>query len=299
MERLDKLLAATGRWSRREVKQLVRQGQVLVNGFPAASAEEKYDPASAAFTVCGQPLTLRRYTYVLLHKPAGVLTATEDRRQPTVLELLPPELRRIDLAPVGRLDKDTEGLLLLTNDGDFANLMMHPSHGVSKLYRVTVRPRATEEQVVALSQGVELDDGTRTQPAVINVVTDEPERTVLEMTIREGKNREIRRMCEAVGLDVIRLRRNAMGAVKLGMLQPGEYRELTKSELNALRAAGIRGVSRPKPEEAAKKPARRPAEGAKRGPRAAGSRPGARPTGRPGSGKGPARGPKKPGGPRG
>ena len=152
---------------------------------------------------------------------------------------------------------------------------------------------------MALSQGVELDDGTRTQPAVINVVTDEPERTVLEMTIREGKNREIRRMCEAVGLDVIRLRRNAMGAVKLGMLQPGEYRELTKSELNALRAAGIRGVSRPKPEEAAKKPARRPAEGAKRGPRAAGSRPGARPTGRPGSGKGPARGPKKPGSPRG
>ena len=104
MQRLDKLLAATGRWSRREVKQLVRQGQVLVNGVPAASAEEKYDPASAAFTVCGQPLTLRRYTYVLLHKPAGVLTATEDRRQPTVLELLPPELRRIDLAPVGRLD---------------------------------------------------------------------------------------------------------------------------------------------------------------------------------------------------
>ena len=117
MERLDKLLAATGRWSRREVKQLVRQGQVLVNGVPAASAEEKYDPASAAFSVCGQPLILRRYTYVLLHKPAGVLTATEDRRQPTVLELLPPELRRIDLAPVGRLDKDTEGLLLLTNDG--------------------------------------------------------------------------------------------------------------------------------------------------------------------------------------
>ena len=107
MERLDKLLAATGRWSRREVKQLVRQGQVLVNGVPAASAEEKYDPASAAFTVCGQPLTLRRYTYVLLHKPAGVLTATEDRRQPTVLELLPPELRRIGLFPVGRLDKDT------------------------------------------------------------------------------------------------------------------------------------------------------------------------------------------------
>ena len=234
----------------------------------------------------------------MLNKPRGFVTTTSDELgRKTVMDLMEGVPARV--FPVGRLDRDSEGLLLLTNDGDFANLMMHPSHGVSKLYRVTVRPRATEEQVVALSQGVELDDGTRTQPAVINVVTDEPERTVLEMTIREGKNREIRRMCEAVGLDVIRLRRNAMGAVKLGMLQPGEYRELTKSELNALRAAGIRGVSRPKPEEAAKKPARRPAEGAKRGPRAAGSRPGARPTGRPGCGKGPARGPKKPGGPRG
>ena len=133
MERLDKLLAATGRWSRREVKQLVRQGQVLVNGVPAASAEEKYDPASAAFTVCGQPLTLRRCTYVLLHKPAGVLTATEDRRQPTVQELLPPELRRIDLAPVGRLDKDTTGLLLLTNDGALTQQLISPKYHVPKV----------------------------------------------------------------------------------------------------------------------------------------------------------------------
>ena len=138
MERLDKLLAATGRWSRREVKQLVRQGQGLVNGVPAASAEEKYDPASAAFTVCGQPLTLRRYTYVLLHKPAGVLTATEDRRQPTVLELLPPELRRIDLAPVGRLDKDTEGLLLLTNDGELTHRLLSPRYHVDKRYLARV-----------------------------------------------------------------------------------------------------------------------------------------------------------------
>ena len=112
--------------------------------------------------------------------------------------------------------------------------MMHPSHGVSKLYRVTVRPRADESQVIALSKGVTLDDGSVTQPAVINVVVDEPGRTVMEMTIKEGKNRQIRRMCEAVGLEVIRLRRSAMGAVKLGMLQPGQYRELTKSEVAAL-----------------------------------------------------------------
>ena len=263
-----------------------------VNGHPVTLGD-KMDPHQDILSVDGQRIYIQRkreFYYYMLNKPRGFVTTTSDELgRKTVMDLMEGVPARV--FPVGRLDRDSEGLLLLTNDGDFANLMMHPSHGVSKLYRVTVRPRATEEQVVALSQGVELDDGTRTQPAVINVVTDEPERTVLEMTIREGKNREIRRMCEAVGLDVIRLRRNAMGAVKLGMLQPGEYRELTKSELNALRAAGIRGVSRPKPEEAAKKPARRPAEGAKRGPRAAGSRPG--------NGKGPARGPKKPGGPRG
>ena len=143
----------------------------------------------------------------------------------------------------GRLPARPLGMKF-TNDGGFANLMMHPSHGVSKLYRVTVRPRAEESQIIALSKGVTLDDGSVTQPAVINVVVDEPGRTVMEMTIKEGKNRQIRRMCEAVGLEVIRLRRSAMGAVKLGMLQPGQYRELTKSEVAALRAAAQKGKAR-------------------------------------------------------
>ena len=116
MERLDKVLAATGRWSRREVKQLVRQGQVRVNGAAAASAEEKVEPETAVITVGGEPVRLQKYTYVMLHKPAGVLSATEDSRQRTVLDLLPPELRKRGLSPVGRLDKDTEGLLLLTDD---------------------------------------------------------------------------------------------------------------------------------------------------------------------------------------
>ena len=121
MERLDKLLAGTGKWSRREVKALVRQGLVRVDGRLAASAEDKLDPAAAIITVAGETISLCRFTYVMLHKPAGVLTATEDRKQPTVLDLLPPELRRIGLAPVGRLDKDTEGLLLLINDGELAH----------------------------------------------------------------------------------------------------------------------------------------------------------------------------------
>ena len=127
MERLDKVLAATGRWSRREVKQLVRQGQVRVNGAAAASAEEKVEPETAVITVGGEPVRLQKYTYVMLHKPAGVLTATEDSRQRTVLDLLPPELRKRGLSPVGRLDKDTEGLLLLTDDGELAHRLLSPS----------------------------------------------------------------------------------------------------------------------------------------------------------------------------
>ena len=149
---------------------------------------------------------------------------------------------------MGRLDKDSEGLLLMTNDGAFAQAVTHPSGGISKLYRVTVQPRADEAQLLKLSSGVVLDDGTRTLPCAINVVTDEPGRTVMEMTLKEGKNREIRRMCEAVGLEVIRLKRNAEGVVKLGMLQPGKYRELTKAEVERPCA--------PQPPRAAPRPAR-------------------------------------------
>ena len=153
------------------------------------------------------------------------------------------------LRPVGRLDKDSEGLLLMTDDGAFINMLTHPSGGVGKLYRVTVNPRATEQQIIEMSSGVVLDDGVKTKPCVIHVVVDEPGRSVLEITLHEGRNRQIRRMCSAVGLQVVRLRRSAEGPVKLGMLQPGEYRELKKSEINALRNAAMkssnRGESRP------------------------------------------------------
>lgn len=127
MERLDKVLAGTGRWSRREVKDLVRQGRVRIDGVTARTAEEKLDPDAAAISVDGQPVETERFTYVMLHKPAGVLSATEDSRQSTVLDLLPPELRKRGLSPVGRLDKDTEGLLLLTNDGALAIGCSRPS----------------------------------------------------------------------------------------------------------------------------------------------------------------------------
>ena len=133
LERLDKIIASTGRWSRREVKNLIRQGRVLVNGMPPRSAEEKADPETAEIVVNGETITYRRYTWIMLNKPAGYLSATEDGRGKTVLDLLPPELQKQKLFPVGRLDKDTEGLLLLTNQGSLAHDLLSPRHHVDKV----------------------------------------------------------------------------------------------------------------------------------------------------------------------
>lgn len=237
-QRIQKVLADQGICSRREAERLIADGKVKVNGHPV-SLGDKMDPDYDKVSIDGKNVRIvrkRQYTYIMLHKPRGYLTTrSDDRGRKTVMDLVadvPAMLR-----PVGRLDKDSEGLLLMTDDGAFINLLTHPSGGVGKLYRVTVNPRATEEQVVQMASGVVLDDGVRTQPCVIHVVTDEPGRTVLEITLHEGRNRQIRRMCSAVGLQVVRLKRSAEGPVKLGMLQPGEYRELKKSEVSALRNA--------------------------------------------------------------
>lgn len=237
-QRIQKVLADQGICSRREAERLIAVGKVKVNGHPVGLGD-KMDPDYDKVSIDGKNVRIvrkRQYTYIMLHKPRGYLTTrSDDRGRKTVMDLVadvPAMLR-----PVGRLDKDSEGLLLMTDDGAFINLLTHPSGGVGKLYRVTVNPRATEEQVVQMASGVVLDDGVRTQPCVIHVVTDEPGRTVLEITLHEGRNRQIRRMCSAVGLQVVRLKRSAEGPVKLGMLQPGEYRELKKSEVSALRNA--------------------------------------------------------------
>ena len=275
LTRIQKVLSEQGYCSRRAAEQIIREGRVKVNGHPAGLGD-KMDPNRDVLSVDGQRVWLQKkqeLCYLMLHKPRGYVTTTSDELgRKTVMDLVADYPVRV--FPVGRLDKDSEGMILLTNDGTFANLMMHPSHGVSKLYRVTVHPRATEEQVVALSEGVVLDDGVRTQPAVINVVTDEPGRTVLEMTIKEGKNRQIRRMCEAVGLEVARLKRTYIGPLKLGMLQPGEYRELTAGELSAIRAYMQKADNRRKGEEAAGKAAEKPGRPAgETAPKAEGRKP--------------------------
>lgn len=211
MERLDKLLAGTGKWSRREVKALVRQGLVRVDGRLAASAEDKLDPAVAVVTVAGETVALHRFTYVLLHKPAGVLTATEDRKQPTVLDLLPPELRRIGLAPVGRLDKDTEGLLLLTNDGELAHRLLSPKYHVEKRYFARVDGELSAADAEAFARGMTLGDGLECLPAGLEVLPDR----VCIVTLREGKFHQVKRMLAARGAPVLYLKRLSMGPLTL------------------------------------------------------------------------------------
>ena len=237
MERLDKLLAGTGKWSRREVKALVRQGLVRVDGRLAASAEDKLDPATAIVTVAGETISLCRFTYVMLHKPASVLTATEDRKQPTVLDLLPPELRRIGLAPVGRLDKDTEGLLLLTNDGELAHRLLSPKYHVEKRYFARVDGELSAADAEAFARGMTLGDGLECLPAGLEVLPDR----VCIVTLREGKFHQVKRMLAARGAPVLYLKRLSMGPLTLDdSLAAGAYRLLRAEEISALyRVCGL------------------------------------------------------------
>lgn len=229
MERLDKLLAGTGRWSRREVKTLIREGRVLVDGVPAASGEQKLDPNRSPVQVDREELALGGFTYVMLHKPPGVLSATEDPRQETVLDLLSPELRRRGLFPVGRLDKDSEGLLLLTNDGALAHRLLSPKRHVDKVYRIWLdRPLAQADRD-AFEQGILLADGTVCRPAGLTLLGDGREALV---TLHEGKFHQIKRMCASRGAAVCRLKRLSMGSLVLDEnLAPGAYRPLTGEEV--------------------------------------------------------------------
>jgi 16S rRNA pseudouridine516 synthase len=235
MERIDKLLASTGKWSRREVKDLVRQGRVLAGGRPVLRPEEKLDPAAARLTVDGQEVDCAPFVYVMLHKPAGLLSATEDPRQPTVLDLLPPELRRRGLFPVGRLDKDTTGLLLLTDDGDLAHQLLSPKKHVDKVYLAQVEGRVDGEDVRALAAGMVLEDGLHCLPAGLEPLGDGSSCLV---TLREGKYHQVKRMLAARGKPVVSLHRRRMGPLALDEdLPSGTWRFLTEEEVSILRGS--------------------------------------------------------------
>ena len=233
-QRLDKIIASTGRFSRREVKLLARQGRILVDGRAIRDTAEKADPETAEITVDGEPLLWRSRTWVMLHKPAGYLSATEDGRGPTVLDLLPPELRKQGLFPVGRLDKDTEGLLLLTNDGQLAHDLLSPRHHVDKVYYARTAGRLTEADCAAFEAGMELSDGLRCLPAGLEILSAGEESEAL-VTLWEGKFHQIKRMLAQLGKPVTYLKRLRMGNLTLDpLLPPGEFRFLTETEQKEL-----------------------------------------------------------------
>ena len=237
-QRLDKIIASTGRFSRREVKDLIRHGRVWVDGAPACSAQDQVDPETVAITINGEPMLYRRFTWVMLNKPAGYLSATEDGRGATVLDLLPQELQRQNLFPVGRLDKDTEGLLLLTNQGGLAHDLLSPKKHVDKEYYVRVDGRLTGADCEAVKAGLRLDDGLVCQPAEL-VILPEGAGSEAHITIREGKFHQIKRMMAYLGKPVTYLERVRMGNLTLdSALSRGNWRFLTAEEVNDLEKAG-------------------------------------------------------------
>ena len=232
LERLDKILSGTGRWSRREVKDLVKAGRVTADGAVVARPEDKFDREAVELRVDGEAVDGERYCYLMLHKPGGVLSATEDPKQPTVLDLLPPHLRRVGLFPVGRLDKDTEGLLLLTNDGPLGHRLLAPKKHVDKVYFVRVEGRLAQEDRRAFQEGMVLGDGLRCLPAELEVL--EPPDTGL-VTLREGKYHQVKRMLASRGKPVAYLKRLSMGPLRLDPeLAPGAWRPLTQGERQEL-----------------------------------------------------------------
>ena len=236
--RLQKFLAESGVASRRKSEELIESGKVKVNGH-VASIGDKINPKKDTVTVSGKKIVKQKdNTYIVLHKPRGFITTMSDEMdRKCVAELIKDVKCRV--FPVGRLDRDSEGMLIFTNDGEFANALTHPTKHVPKTYRVTVRPSISEEQLTALTEGVIIDD-RKTAPAEIHVVTKEENRVVLEIILYEGRNRQIRKMCEEVGLEVARLKRTAIGSIKLGMLKQGAWRHLTDDEVRKLMiAAGM------------------------------------------------------------
>lgn len=231
--RLDKYLAEMGAGTRSEVKKLVRAGRVTINGAVAEKPEQKVDPETDTVCLDGEALLYVAYEYYLFHKPAGCVSATEDKIHKTVMDYLTDTLRD-DLFPVGRLDIDTEGLLLITNDGVLAHELLSPAHHVKKTYYARVAGRVTEEDARLFQQCVDIGEEKLTKPAELVILTS-GEESEIELTITEGKFHQVKRMFQAVGKEVVYLKRLSMGPLTLPeTLLPGEYRALTQEELMLL-----------------------------------------------------------------
>lgn len=232
--RLDKLLANMGCGSRKEVKQLLKQKAVRVDDIVVKDAAMKVDVDKQIVTVFGERVEYTEFIYLMMHKPQGVISATEDKYDQTVIDLLDPMHQHFEPFPVGRLDKDTEGLLLITNDGQLAHNLLSPKKHVPKTYFAHINGCVTEADIEAMKEGVTLDDGYKTKPGHL-VILEAGDTSKIELTISEGKFHQVKRMFEAVGKNVTYLKRLSMGSLMLDKaLKLGEYRELTRDELELL-----------------------------------------------------------------
>lgn len=231
-ERINKYLANLGLCSRRNVKEFLQKQMVTVNGKRVKKPGTRIDPKTDDIHLNGQTIKPPPLVYYALNKPKGIISTTADEQhRKNVTSFIPTKQR---IYPVGRLDKDTTGLILLTNDGELTQMTTHPKYHVEKTYKLTIVGKPHKNQLHALRHGVLLRDGI-TAPAEVKLITEGMRRTVLEMTIHEGRNRQIRRMCETVGVSLLELQRVTFGPVQLGSLQEGKYRELTKKEIELLK----------------------------------------------------------------
>ncbi|MCA0385365.1 MAG: rRNA pseudouridine synthase [Firmicutes bacterium] len=233
--RLDKLLSNMGKGSRSEMKDALRFGQVKVNGTVVRSGKDKIDAEKDLVTYRGEPVIYKKFLYLIMNKPQGVISATEDNHHKTVIDLIGEEYKHYELFPVGRLDIDTEGLLIITNDGELTHNLLAPKKHVPKTYFAKVEGRVTDKDIAAFSKGITLDDGYLCKPAELEIGIQTGNTTEVVLTIHEGKFHQVKRMFESAGKRVVYLKRIKMNALELDpSIALGQYRELTEEEFDLL-----------------------------------------------------------------
>lgn len=237
MERLDKILSNLGYGSRKEIKQIARKGLIEVNGKVVKDNGLQVDPKEDVIFISGEQVFYREFIYIMMNKPDGVISATHDSRDETVIDLLEVEHQVFEPFPVGRLDKDTVGLLLLTNDGDLNHRLIAPKWKVDKVYRAMIDAKVTEKDVNKFKSGITLDDGYVCKEAILEIISATDEESEIKLTIQEGKFHQVKRMFEAVNKNVTYLQRIEFGTLPLDKeLEEGEYRELTEEEIAILKS---------------------------------------------------------------